>query len=366
MKSNYRTCLDTVLKYEGGYVNNPRDPGGATNKGITQKVYDAWRKKQGLPTQPVKGISQAEVESIYKNNYWDVIKGDDLPSGLDLAVFDYAVNSGPGRAAKQLQKILNVPQTGTVNATTIDAAKKNPNAWAALCAERLAFMKRLDTWSTFGKGWEARVNDVRKKSAALAASYPAISIVTDNTKPAVDVFAAQKRLAELNYPLGSVDGKIGPLTRSAIRDFQDAMGEPVTGALDARTYTILMSSDALKRPVSFDRQALTKDNLKEAGSTIITAADGIKANVATATGALAGAAGVAGQINDISGQVSSIKDAVKSGQESVPWFMANWQIIFIIVLSIIVAVCIWRIWSLTSAVEDERIRQARSGENVRI
>lgn len=365
MKSNYKTCLATILKYEGGYVNNPRDPGGATNKGVTQKVYDSWRKKQGLPTQTVKNISQTEVESIYKNNYWDVVKGDDLPSGLDLAVFDYAVNSGPGRATKQLQKILSVPQTGIMNATTVDAAKKNPNAWAALCAERLAFMKSLNTWSTFGRGWETRVNDVRKKAAALVSPWPAPSPATNET-PAIDVIGAQKRLAELNYPLGTPDGKIGPLTRSAIRDFQDAMGEPVTGNLDGRTYTILMSSNALKRPVSFDRQALTKNDLKQSGSKIIVAADDIKANVATATGALAGAAGVAGQVNDISGQISSIKDAVKSGQESVPWFMDHWQIIFILVLSILVAVCIWRIWKLTSAVEEERVRQARSGENVRV
>lgn len=364
MQSNYKTCLATILKYEGGYVNNPRDPGGATNKGVTQKVYDSWRKKQGLSTQPVKNISQSEVESIYKNNYWDVIKGDDLPSGLDLAVFDYAVNSGPGRATKQLQKILGVPQTGVMNAATVDAARKNPNAWAALCAERLAFMKGLDTWSTFGRGWEARVNDVRKKSAALVSPWPAPPAKKET--PAIDIMGAQKRLSELNYPLGSCDGKIGPLTRSAIRDFQDAMGEPVTGELDGRTYTLLMSSDALKRPVSFDRQALTKSDLKDAGSKIIVAADGIKANVATATGALAGAAGVAGQVNDLSGQISNIKDAVKSGQESVPWLMDHWQIFFIIVLSVLVVVCIWRIWKLTSLVEDERVRQARSGENVRV
>lgn len=362
MKSNYKTCLATILKYEGGYVNNPRDPGGATMKGITQKVYDTWRKKQVLPTQIVKNISQEDVEAIYKQNYWDVVKGDDLPSGLDLAVFDYAVNSGPGRAIKQLQKILGVPQTGAMNSATVDSSKKNPNAWAALCAERLAFMKRLDTWPTFGKGWEARVNDVRKKAAALVSPWPE----PPTNQPAIDVIGAQKRLAELNYPLGSADGKIGPLTRSAIRDFQDAMGEPVTGNLDGRTYTLLMSSGALKRPVSFDRQALTKNDLKEAGSTIITAADGIKTNVATATGALAGAAGVAGQVNDISGQIATIKDTVKSGQESVPWLMAHWQVIFILILSVMVAVCIWRIWKLTSVVEDERIRQARSGENVRV
>lgn len=361
MRENYRSSLQAVLKYEGGYSNHPADPGGPTMKGVTQRVYDAWRKRQGLTPQSVKNISQSELEALYKRDYWDVIRGDDLPAGIDLATFDYAVNSGTNRAVKHLQATLSLMQTGIMNAEVISAANKNPKAWAALCDRRLAFLKSLGTWSTFGRGWGDRVADVRRKAAALAATNAPEKIV-----PGVNVEAAQRRLAELSYPLGSFDGKVGPLTRSAVRDFQDAMGETVTGELDSQTYSLLMSDSAIKRPVSSNREALTKVDLMQHGSTIVTAADKIKANVATATGALAGAAGIAGQVNDVAGQIQNIKDVVKTGHESASWFYANWQLIAIAVLLAMVVVCVWTIWRQASVVENERVRQARTGENVRV
>lgn len=176
---------------------------------------------------------------------------------------------------------------------------------------------------------------------------------------------AQERLASLNYALGMTDGQIGPLTRSAIRDFQDAMGEPVTGELDARTYGILMSDDAIKRPVSVSREELTTKDLKERGSEIIIATDSVKANVATATSALAAASGVATQVNDIHDKVTTVTTAIESGQESVSWLVANWQIIAIIVLLLVVAFCIWRIWHNTNIVERVRLQDARDGVNVK-
>lgn len=176
---------------------------------------------------------------------------------------------------------------------------------------------------------------------------------------------AQERLASLNYALGAIDGQIGPLTRSAIRDFQDAMGEPVTGELDARTYGILMSGDALKRPVSITREELTTKDLKERGSEIIIAADGVKTNVATATSALAAASGLATQVNDISGHVTNVKMAIETGHESVSWLAANWQIILIFILLAVVAFCIWRIWANANTVERARLQDARDGVNVK-
>ena len=183
---------------------------------------------------------------------------------------------------------------------------------------------------------------------------------------AVDVQKAQQRLAALSYPLGSADGKIGPLTRSAVRDFQDAMGEPVTGNLDQRTYDLLMSDSALKRPVSAEREALTAADLKQQGSTIVVAADKIKGNVATASAALAGASGIATQITDAKTQVDSISAAVKTGQESMPWLASNWQMIAIGILLIVVAICVYCMWRYADEIEKERVRQAKSGENVRL
>src|SRR5690349_19262882 len=98
--SNFRTSLGLVLAHEGGYVNHPKDPGGATNFGVTQKVYDAFRKYHGLKTQSVKLIATSEVSDIYNRNYWKLCRADSLPCGLDYAVFDFDVNSGVSRAVR--------------------------------------------------------------------------------------------------------------------------------------------------------------------------------------------------------------------------------------------------------------------------
>ena len=114
MKENYNFCLQQVLKYEGGFSNHPNDPGGATMRGVTQDVYDGWRKAHNQPVQSVKNISNDELQGIYRQLHWDKIRGDDLPSGLDLAVFDFAVNSGVNRASKYLQAIVGTPQDGII------------------------------------------------------------------------------------------------------------------------------------------------------------------------------------------------------------------------------------------------------------
>lgn len=165
MKENYAQALKQVLKYEGGKVDNPKDPGGRTAYGVTQDTYNAWRKKQGLPNADVFTISQSEVAAIYKYEYWDAIRGDDLPSGVDFAVFDYAVNSGVSKAAKTLQGVVGVTQDGQIGPQTIQAAKTY--VAMAVTNKRLAFMQSLSIWSTFGKGWSARIADVKNQIIAL-------------------------------------------------------------------------------------------------------------------------------------------------------------------------------------------------------
>jgi len=165
MKENYPQALKQVLKYEGGYVDHPKDPGGPTNKGVTQAVYDTWRKSKDLATQSVRNISDSEVATIYKNLYWDRISGDYLPSGVDFAVFDYAVNSGVSRASRTLQSIVGVTQDGVIGPETIEAAKTY--VAMAVTNKRLAFMQSLSIWSTFGKGWAARIADVKAQIVAL-------------------------------------------------------------------------------------------------------------------------------------------------------------------------------------------------------
>lgn len=166
----YSLCIPLVLAHEGGYVNHPADPGGATNKGVTQKVYDAWRDKQGKPRQSVRSIVDAEVHAIYRRDYWDAIKGDDLPAGVDYCVFDFAVNSGINRAAKYLQAAVGVAQDGAIGPATIAAAKAQDAATLvnAICDRRMAFLRGLGTFATFGKGWTRRVTEVRALALGAA------------------------------------------------------------------------------------------------------------------------------------------------------------------------------------------------------
>lgn len=170
MRDNLEQSLRLVLKHEGGYVNHPADPGGATNKGVTQRVYDAYRQRKGLPKQSVRGITSDEVAEIYKRQYWDAVKGDDLPSGLDYAVFDYAVNSGPRRAIQDLQRELGVTPDGIVGQITL-AAVASQDVFGLidrLCNRRLRFLRALRHYKTFGRGWERRVAEVAEAATAMA------------------------------------------------------------------------------------------------------------------------------------------------------------------------------------------------------
>jgi lysozyme family protein len=168
LKQSYNASLAAVLKYEGGYVNHPKDPGGATNRGVTQATYNSYRTSKSLAPQSVRAISSQEVGDIYKSLYWDKVRGDDLPAGVDLAVFDLAVNSGVSRALRMLQECVGVTADGVVGPKTLDAVRASGNGLIdKLCDARLKFLQRLPTWPTFGKGWGNRVASVRVTAKGL-------------------------------------------------------------------------------------------------------------------------------------------------------------------------------------------------------
>lgn len=161
-------ALRLVLKHEGGYSDNPADPGGATNLGITIATLRDYRG-HAVSKADVKTLTVAEAGAIYRKNYWDKVRGDDLLSGLDYAVFDFAVNSGVGRAADFLQTCLRVDADGKIGPATLDAMRGRDvrQTIIELCDSRLAWLKRLPTWKTFGKGWSSRVEDVRGRALAM-------------------------------------------------------------------------------------------------------------------------------------------------------------------------------------------------------
>jgi lysozyme family protein len=163
VKDNWEKCFALVLKNEGGYVDNPSDPGGATNLGCTKAVWEQY-VGHSVTKDDIKALTPSDVMPLYKAKYWDTINGDELPEGVDYAVFDFAINSGPSRAAKTLQSVLSTNPDGQIGPATLRAIEaSNPREVAtAVCEARLAFLQSLPTYGTFGKGWSRRVSEVEQ------------------------------------------------------------------------------------------------------------------------------------------------------------------------------------------------------------
>ncbi|MGE7137927.1 glycoside hydrolase family 108 protein [Luteibacter sp. NPDC031894] len=168
--SNFPTSLKLTLAYEGGYSNHPLDPGAATMSGVTQVVYDEDRRDRRLPTRDVRMMTTAERDGIYRRRYWDLVRADELPTGVDYAVFDFAVNSGVRTASRALQKIVAVEPDGIIGPATIQAVTRFGASLGtvmlsdAICEARMAYLRGLDTFPTFGRGWTARVMGARDGS----------------------------------------------------------------------------------------------------------------------------------------------------------------------------------------------------------
>lgn len=170
MTDRFERAMKLLAVHEGGYVNHPDDPGGPTNMGVTKETYDAWRHARGLPAAPVGGISEDEVTAIYRAQYWDAVRADDLPPGVGYAVFDGAVNSGPAQAAKWLQRAVGAEADGVVGVQTLAAtrAASPTETVERVCDQRLKFMRRLKHYSTFKNGWKRRVSEVREQALIWA------------------------------------------------------------------------------------------------------------------------------------------------------------------------------------------------------
>lgn len=166
---NFDLSLQQVLRHEGGFSNHKKDPGGATNKGITLAIYKRFINRNGK-VDDLKRITDEQVARVYKRQYWDKVKGDELPDGVDFAVFDFAVNSGPLRAAKHLQRVIGAHQDGQIGPLTLEAARSRlpSDTINRLLDDRLAFLKGLRTWKTFGRGWATRVGNVRRVALEMA------------------------------------------------------------------------------------------------------------------------------------------------------------------------------------------------------
>jgi len=163
--SSFSKVIGMILKHEGGYVNHPSDPGGETKYGISKRAY---------PDVDIANLSEEDAASIYKRDYWDRIKGDDLPASIACVVVDYAVNSGVSRASKALQGACGIANgDGIIGPHSLNAVwttVKNTSEEAvvdAVTQQRQEFIRALSIYDTFGKGWERRIDETRAKAMEL-------------------------------------------------------------------------------------------------------------------------------------------------------------------------------------------------------
>ena len=170
MISNWDKSFTLLLKSEGGYVDNPADPGGRTNLGVTQNTWESW---VGRPSneKEMRGLTPSDVAPLYKKKFWDACSCDDLSAGVDYLVFDFAVNAGIGRSAKTLQSAVNAIPDGSIGKVTIAAVNNIPvknviNRFSVLKEE---FYKSLPTFEIFGEGWLSRVDRVQKEALDMVA-----------------------------------------------------------------------------------------------------------------------------------------------------------------------------------------------------
>jgi lysozyme family protein len=191
MIDNRELWLGLTFEVEGGFVNHPADPGKATNMGITQKTLSDWRGEEVGPEDVVQ-LDKTEATNIYLARYWQAVRGDQLPSGLDVYCADFAVGSGPARAAKILQKLVGAEADSFIGPLTLEAIRKRDPLQLLLDyhAARMEFLLSLKTWDTFGRGWTNRctrvfavAKDQVKKRPAMAEAASS-SIVKVNTAAA--------------------------------------------------------------------------------------------------------------------------------------------------------------------------------------
>ena len=163
MEASFFKSLDMVLHHEGGFVDHPDDPGGATNKGITHKTYADFLDRPLEDVSELKNIPKEHVQKIYKSGYWDAVRADELPAGVDFCIFDWAVNSGPRRAARALQKAVGATVDGAIGPMTVAAVNAADAAQIIedVTKEREEFYRSLRTFNTFGKGWLRRNKETR-------------------------------------------------------------------------------------------------------------------------------------------------------------------------------------------------------------
>lgn len=166
---NFDPSFELMIKSEGGFVNDPKDKGGATNLGVTMGAWSSYVRYPAT-VEMIKNLTVEDVRPFYRKQYWNMVRGDELPTGVDYAVFDVAVNSGVTRAIRFLQLGLGISADGVIGAITMKHATTMPSddLIRAICQERREFLQKLGNFDHFGRGWLSRVNHVEKTALEMA------------------------------------------------------------------------------------------------------------------------------------------------------------------------------------------------------
>jgi lysozyme family protein len=215
MRANLSVAVELILDHEGGYVNHPRDPGGCTNYGITIGTYRRLIDPNGT-CYDLRAMGKGIARSIYQRSYWNAVKADSLPPGIDLIVFDHGVNAGPRRAARLLQAALGVSQDGIVGPLTLAAAWEQAGSMfdaqalvRELTERRLDYYRSLRGWRDFGRGWARRVHETERAAFELIEYAVESSIYDDDDRdepgepiiaPEAEAAPAPSRAAPLDPP----------------------------------------------------------------------------------------------------------------------------------------------------------------------
>ncbi len=318
---NFDRCLAVTLKWEGGYSNNPDDPGGPTMHGVIQREYDAWRRKQGKRIRPVRRIEDVELREIYRSEYWDAMDCDGLTAGMDLCVFDAAVNSGVARARAwcgQAQEI------------------------EAFCDLRLAFLQGLGRlWRVFGAGWRRRIAGIRNQAHLMAGKSVTVEPHDSSLHAGMKgdaVTELQEKLRALGYPCGAVDGIFGEQLFRAVVLFQhdnDLTGEP---GIWMPAYNQRLAS---AKPMLPKRAAATVKDLELAGDRPAKRMNLLQRIFAWLFGASAVAQAVQGE--SVMDSVSGMRTIVEPIQDVMEWIAGNqWLIIAAICIGLIALIRLLR------------------------
>jgi len=173
MIGNWEKSFEYLIDSEGGFAKLDGDSGGTTNHGVTQKVWEAW-VGHSVTEDEMKALTVDDVKPVYKKEFWDAVRADDLPSGIDYLCFDFAVNSGTNRAIVILQQSIDVVVDGHLGPITLNKTNKLYQEDAQKLIETYSdnketFYQSLKTFPLFGKGWLNRIDTVEHRAKMMVA-----------------------------------------------------------------------------------------------------------------------------------------------------------------------------------------------------